>query len=55
MMISLNDNRTQGQSSNSRTWEMSPPGGFPKFDNGKSVYDYDNSEISSNSILEIGG
>ena len=47
MMISLNDNRTQGQSSNSRTWEMSPPGGFPKFNNGESVYDYENSKIAS--------
>jgi hypothetical protein len=47
MMIALSENRTQGQSSTSRTWEMSPPGGFPKFNNGKSVYDYDNSDISS--------
>jgi len=47
MLISLSDNRTQGQSSNSRTWEMSPPGGFPKFKDGTSIYDYDNSKISS--------
>jgi hypothetical protein len=47
MLISLSDTRTQGQSSNSRTWELSPAGGFPKFTNGKSIYDYDNSEISS--------
>ena len=47
MLISLSDTRTQGQSSNSRTWELSPAGGFPKFNNGKSIYDYDNSDISA--------
>ena len=47
MLISLSDTRTSGQSSNSRTWELSPAGGFPKFDNGKSLYDYDLSDITA--------
>ena len=52
LLISLSDTRTKGQSSNSRTWELSPPGGFPKLPawgggpgSGRSLYDFENFEL----------
>lgn len=50
MKISLTDTRTSGASSNSMTWELSPPGGFHRFPGeegieGKGIYNYDLSDL----------
>lgn len=50
--VSLDDVRARGSSSNSQTWELSPPGGFPSFNpdlndsSNNGPYDYDLADIS---------
>jgi hypothetical protein len=50
LKISLDETKTRGVSSYSETWELSPPGGFPRFPNtdgtspgitGAGIYNYD--------------